>query len=152
MSSLSSEDTSPNEKKVPKMDKSKLHKSLLSNSKTEPNSINININTSYETDTLANLENTENIESIKNIDVNSEAVIGLVVKKSKSNKKKCVSCGKKLKLIELSGLGKCRCEKIFCTQHRYPESHDCTFDYKKHAEKELREKNQRIVADKITRI
>ncbi|CAN0211067.1 unnamed protein product, partial [Hapterophycus canaliculatus] len=24
----------------------------------------------------------------------------------------------------------CRCNYVFCSLHRYPEQHDCTFDFK----------------------
>lgn len=56
---------------------------------------------------------------------------------------KCSMCGKKLKnvlLIEITG--KCRCGKIFCSEHI--SNHSCTFDYKKLYEKE----NELIVVKK----
>jgi predicted nucleic acid binding AN1-type Zn finger protein len=35
-------------------------------------------------------------------------------------------CSKKIPLIEW----KCRCEKKFCTKHRLPEKHKCTWNFK----------------------
>ena len=37
-------------------------------------------------------------------------------------------CKKKLTVVQQSL--KCKCEKYFCDNHRLPESHNCTFDYK----------------------
>lgn len=58
-------------------------------------------------------------------------------KKEKSKKKKlrCAfrhnkfKCKKKISLIQ-QGTNKCRCNKIFCDQHRMPGEHFCDFDYK----------------------
>ena len=36
-------------------------------------------------------------------------------------------CNKKLPLIPIT----CKCEKDFCNSCRLPESHNCTYDYKK---------------------
>ena len=48
-----------------------------------------------------------------------------------SDKKVCAyqSCNKKLKKVDQI-MGKCRCENIYCSQHRLPESHMCTIVYK----------------------
>lgn len=42
-------------------------------------------------------------------------------------------CKRKLGIIQFS----CRCEKVFCEQHRGYDLHDCTFDYKAEGKKEL---------------
>mmetsp|Transcript_12906 Transcript_12906/g.19060 ORF Transcript_12906/g.19060 Transcript_12906/m.19060 type:complete len:180 (-) Transcript_12906:243-782(-) len=42
------------------------------------------------------------------------------------NRKRCYSCNKK---VGYTGI-ECRCKFVFCGVHRYPEVHDCTFDYK----------------------
>lgn len=43
------------------------------------------------------------------------------------SKKKCPfqNCNKKLQLVDM----KCKCDHIFCSAHRLPESHQCTFDH-----------------------
>ena len=75
-------------------------------------------------------------------------------KKTKSKKPRCAfeGCNKKISLItlELS----CRCGKSFCALHRMPESHKCTFDYKKdnQANKCVKVKDLKCIADKIMRI
>ena len=42
-----------------------------------------------------------------------------------TNRCNAVECRKKLKLTDME----CRCTKRFCTMHRLPESHACTFDH-----------------------
>jgi predicted nucleic acid binding AN1-type Zn finger protein len=42
-----------------------------------------------------------------------------------SNRCNAPDCKKKLKLTDME----CRCEKRFCTTHRLPETHKCTFDH-----------------------
>ena len=40
------------------------------------------------------------------------------------NKCNYKDCNKKLKISSL----KCRCGNFYCTQHRLPEMHECTFE------------------------
>jgi len=42
-------------------------------------------------------------------------------------------CIKKLTLTSIQ----CKCEKKFCNEHRYPETHNCSFDFKADGKKEL---------------
>ena len=39
-----------------------------------------------------------------------------------------IDCKKKITLTQQI-MGKCRCNNIYCIQHRIPESHDCSFNY-----------------------
>lgn len=41
--------------------------------------------------------------------------------------KKCSKCSKKLRI---SNGFKCKCDLYFCLEHRYAESHNCSFDYR----------------------
>jgi len=62
---------------------------------------------------------------------------------------RCHSCKKK---IGIACRYQCRCGLVFCTTHRYPETHDCTFDYKTEGRNKIREANPVIVARKIQEI
>ncbi len=42
-------------------------------------------------------------------------------------------CNKKVGLMGLQ----CKCGLVFCALHRYPDEHDCTFDFKGHDRKNL---------------
>ena len=66
---------------------------------------------------------------------NNEASLKSKKEKSKKKKLRCAfrhnsfKCKKKISLIQ-QGTNKCRCNKIFCDQHRMPGEHFCDFDYK----------------------
>ncbi|KAL2525123.1 Zinc finger A20 and AN1 domain-containing stress-associated protein 7 [Abeliophyllum distichum] len=60
---------------------------------------------------------------------------------------RCLSCNKK---VGLTGF-KCRCDSFFCGSHRYPEKHDCTFDFKVQGREDIAKANPIIKADKIQR-
>jgi hypothetical protein len=68
-------------------------------------------------------------------------------KKKKSKKNRCVVCNKKLGLLPF----KCKCDskKLFCSVHRYPCSHDCTFDWKKEGRERLEKENPKVGFDKF---
>ena len=70
-------------------------------------------------------------------------------KKPKKNKKRCHFCSKKL---TLAGRFECRCENVFCSQHRLAHEHECTFDFRAHDRQVLAEMNERVVADKVDKI
>ncbi|CAI9759433.1 unnamed protein product [Fraxinus pennsylvanica] len=77
-----------------------------------------------------------------------EAVTSVVAaeeKKVVSNR--CLSCNKK---VGLTGF-KCKCGNFFCGTHRYPEKHDCTFDFKVQGREAIAKANPIIKADKIQR-
>lgn len=62
--------------------------------------------------------------------------------------KRCLTCRKR---IGFTGF-KCRCGSMFCGSHRYPESHGCTFDYKKMGKEAIAKANPVIKADKLEKI
>ena len=64
-----------------------------------------------------------------------------------SLKKKCSHCKKKL-LSEY----KCRCTNEYCVKCRMPEVHNCSYDYVKAHQDELRKANPIILAEKVDRI
>ena len=63
------------------------------------------------------------------------------------NLNKCyiMECNKKLLLTSI----KCKCNNTFCDKHRYPESHNCSFNYKLNIMKKLRDNNPQILDKKI---
>jgi hypothetical protein len=73
----------------------------------------------------------------------------LCTPKSKTQSKRCSNCNKRL---SLSTEYVCKCAGIFCTKHRFPDSHGCTFDHKEHWKKSLEQKNPQVVAEKISKI
>jgi predicted nucleic acid binding AN1-type Zn finger protein len=63
-------------------------------------------------------------------------------------KNRCGVCRKKLKLTDLE----CRCSARFCANHRPPEEHACTYDYKTAGRTQLSKNLEKAVADKVERI
>lgn len=60
---------------------------------------------------------------------------------------RCGGCNKK---VGLTGF-KCRCGMTFCGSHRYPESHNCTFDFKGSGREAIAKSNPVVKADKMER-
>ncbi|XP_055826273.1 zinc finger A20 and AN1 domain-containing stress-associated protein 7-like [Solanum dulcamara] len=58
---------------------------------------------------------------------------------------RCMSCMKKVGLIGFN----CKCGKIFCRSHRYPEEHACVFDFKSIGRAALAKENPLCKADKL---
>jgi len=64
------------------------------------------------------------------------------------NTSRCFTCKKK---IGLTGF-KCRCTYVFCSEHRYSDKHECSYDYKAANRDALTKANPTVIADKIQRI
>ncbi|XP_042493607.1 zinc finger A20 and AN1 domain-containing stress-associated protein 9-like [Macadamia integrifolia] len=75
-------------------------------------------------------------------------VAGAVVESSPVVKNRCVSCSKKIGLLGFN----CKCGSTFCSKHRYPEMHNCTFDYKVVGQEAIAKANPRVISDKIKRL
>jgi predicted nucleic acid binding AN1-type Zn finger protein len=63
----------------------------------------------------------------------------------KNNKLYCIICNKKLSIFTI----KCKCNSILCSIHRYPNEHNCSFNYKKKFQEELKNKYKRIKINKV---
>jgi len=66
-------------------------------------------------------------------------------KKIKNNKKRCHICNKKMGLIPFN----CKCDNQFCTLCRYPETHNCTYDWKKEGIDKLIKENPKVIGKKV---
>ncbi|KAG5597244.1 hypothetical protein H5410_038476 [Solanum commersonii] len=60
-------------------------------------------------------------------------------------KQRCMTCKKKVGLLGFS----CRCKGMFCSVHKYPEEHSCTFDYKSFGRVTLAKENPPCRHDKL---
>lgn len=61
--------------------------------------------------------------------------------------KVCNRCKKKALI-----LNECKCSKKFCIPCRYPEVHECSFDYKEHGAIQITNNNPIIAGEKISKI
>jgi hypothetical protein len=64
----------------------------------------------------------------------------------KSNR--CHYCQKKVGLTGFT----CRCGRLFCSDHRYSDKHDCTFDYKAENKEMLARSNPQVFSAKLNKI
>jgi len=92
-------------------------------------------------------------DNINQNETEQDAVItALKINKSHKPKKKkkarCRVCRKKLGMIPF----KCRCEKLFCSKHRYSDVHQCEYDYKSSYTEKYIQNNPQIIPDKIIHI
>ena len=60
----------------------------------------------------------------------------------------CFYCKKKKKTLFF----KCKCNEYFCLCHLLPETHKCSFDFKKEGKEILIKKNPKIVNEKVIKI
>eukprot|EP01121_Diplochlamys_sp_Union-15-3_P018631 TRINITY_DN682_c0_g2_i3.p1 TRINITY_DN682_c0_g2~~TRINITY_DN682_c0_g2_i3.p1 ORF type:complete len:231 (-),score=34.27 TRINITY_DN682_c0_g2_i3:58-750(-) len=65
----------------------------------------------------------------------------------KTAKKRCVhpECKRRLGVTGIE----CRCGQIYCGKHRYPDEHNCSFDWKQFDREKLKSANPTVVADKV---
>ncbi|CAN6867903.1 unnamed protein product [Brassica oleracea] len=61
---------------------------------------------------------------------------------------RCFSCNKKVGVMGF----KCKCGSTFCGSHRYPEKHECSFDFKEVGRGAIAKANPVVKADKVQRI
>lgn len=60
----------------------------------------------------------------------------------------CFACRKKVGILGFE----CSCGKVFCTEHRYPFSHNCPIDRKKQCMDKLEKDNIRVRPQKVEKI
>lgn len=58
---------------------------------------------------------------------------------------RCLTCKKR---VGLTGF-KCRCGMLFCGTHRYPEQHDCNFDFKARGKEQIAKANPVVKGKKL---
>ena len=66
-------------------------------------------------------------------------------KKIQANTSRCFTCNKKIGLLGF----KCKCEFVFCAEHRYSDKHECAFDYKAQGKELLTRANPVIAPKKV---
>ncbi|KAG6423243.1 hypothetical protein SASPL_113632 [Salvia splendens] len=79
-------------------------------------------------------------------DLKREASVAAVSMKREVNR--CSGCRKK---VGLTGF-RCRCGDLLCPDHRYPDRHDCSYDYKSAGREAIARENPVVKAAKIVKI
>ena len=65
--------------------------------------------------------------------------------KPKKKTNRCVVCKKKVGLLPFI----CECELMFCSTHRHPEDHSCTFDHRAKATTSLERNLVKVEGDRV---
>uniref|UniRef100_A0A2N9EDS3 AN1-type domain-containing protein n=1 Tax=Fagus sylvatica TaxID=28930 RepID=A0A2N9EDS3_FAGSY len=78
----------------------------------------------------------------------ADVAVTVTVTATTSKPNRCLVCRKR---VGLTGF-KCRCGTTFCGTHRYPEKHDCTFDFKAVGREEIAKANPLVIAEKLRKI
>ena len=58
----------------------------------------------------------------------------------------CSKCKKKSMIVF-----NCRCGKEFCTKHKQPEDHNCTFDFKNYGKEKIKINNPKVTNNKFNK-
>jgi len=66
-------------------------------------------------------------------------------KKVQANTSRCWTCNRKIGLLGFQ----CKCEYYFCSEHRYSDKHECSFDFKEQGRKQLTKANPTIAPSKM---
>merc|ERR1712048_921393 len=82
-----------------------------------------------------------------NLETNAPVIEPTKPKKKQKKKNRCWICRKKL---SLAAQFTCKCDYVFCSQHRYYDAHQCTVvnAANKH-KKNLEKNNQKVAASKV---
>ena len=64
------------------------------------------------------------------------------------DKIKCNKCNKNIKLM----IFECKCHHHFCLNHKDPESHMCSYNFKVDGINELTKNNPKIIPSKLIKI
>ncbi|KAL6989386.1 hypothetical protein U1Q18_015136 [Sarracenia purpurea var. burkii] len=78
----------------------------------------------------------------------AEAAVVTTAPAAAAQTNRCAECTRR---VGLTGF-KCRCGTTFCASHRYPEQHDCTFDYKAVGKEAIARANPVVKAEKLDKI
>ncbi|KAF6775396.1 hypothetical protein AHF37_05164 [Paragonimus kellicotti] len=62
---------------------------------------------------------------------------------------RCDICRKR---VGPAGGYSCRCEGVFCSLHRYSDAHNCSYDYRRAGQEDIRRSNPQVVCSKLPKI
>jgi hypothetical protein len=71
--------------------------------------------------------------------------------KEKTPRCNFLTCRKKITVIDTL-MSLCKCGKMHCMNHRFPECHNCTFDFRKDVDRETAIEKIKCVAPKLTNV
>jgi predicted nucleic acid binding AN1-type Zn finger protein len=64
--------------------------------------------------------------------------------RSGSLNKRCNQCNKKKHILI-----RCPCNREFCLECRFPDTHSCVFNFRAKSEESLMKNNQKVISEKV---
>ena len=112
--------------------------------------ISSHISNDNDRENVKHISNINNKINLINLDCDKSIINNLEKHPKKKKKNRCCICKKKVGMLGF----KCKCsdEHLFCSAHRLPESHECTFDHQSEEKQMLANKLVKVETDKIQRI
>ncbi|TMW88161.1 hypothetical protein EJD97_018970 [Solanum chilense] len=71
-----------------------------------------------------------------------------VKRQREANRCSGIGCRRKVGLMPF----RCRCGEVFCSEHRYSDRHDCSYDYKAAGREAIAKENPVVKAAKILKV
>ncbi|OAF66965.1 hypothetical protein A3Q56_05296 [Intoshia linei] len=95
-------------------------------------------------------KSSDTVENCLSTTMNKKDYALPIISKTKHTKlDRCSVCRRKLGFTVKYD---CRCNLWFCAQHRYPEMHKCTYDYKTQGKEIIKKNNPHVEAPKLPKI
>ncbi|CAN0902087.1 Zinc finger A20 and AN1 domain-containing stress-associated protein 8 [Linum grandiflorum] len=88
------------------------------------------------------------VTSVELKTIASSAGESVEMKPPQEGPNRCNTCNKR---VGLTGF-KCRCENVFCANHRYSDKHNCPFDYRTAGREAIAKANPLVKAEKLDKI
>jgi len=80
-----------------------------------------------------------------------QAAAALVEEEDRGKRREVNRCSGCRRKVGLTGF-RCRCGEMFCSEHRYSDRHDCSFDYKTAGREAIARENPVVRASKILKV
>ncbi|CAN4094880.1 unnamed protein product [Withania somnifera] len=87
-------------------------------------------------------------ESTESTDLVDRKMIGVKRRQREVSRCSGAGCLKKVGWMQF----RCRCGEVFCSEHRYSDRHDCTYDYKAAGREAIARENPVVKAAKILKV
>ncbi|WCJ18961.1 Zinc finger A20 and AN1 domain-containing stress-associated protein 5 [Euphorbia peplus] len=88
---------------------------------------------------------------LRNLSTQTSRKVETTIKSEVSLKREVNRCSGCKRKVGLTGF-RCRCGELFCSEHRYSDRHDCSYDYKTAGREAIARENPVVKAAKIVRV
>jgi len=86
---------------------------------------------------------TNSLESVASASIPTATQENIQARPIQTNQSRCFKCRAKIPLAKQT-INKCRCEYVYCDNHKIPDKHDCDFDFAKMGKDILAKNNPKL--------